>query len=112
MYRPIEGEIKTCTLRQNASGDWNASFSCEIEVQPLPHSEKAIGIDVGLEHFATFSNGKKMLSIQATPYLLELKPGTHITAVGAHDMGKQELDASVFDRSDLIVADIVAMARV
>ncbi len=35
----------------------------------------------------------------------QLKPGTHVTAVGADDVGKQELDASVFDVSDLIVAD-------
>jgi ornithine cyclodeaminase len=35
----------------------------------------------------------------------QLRPGTHITAVGADDIGKQELDASVFDVSDLIVAD-------
>lgn len=35
----------------------------------------------------------------------QLKSGTHITAVGADDVGKQELDASVFEVSDLIVAD-------
>ena len=35
----------------------------------------------------------------------QIKPGTHITAVGADDLGKQELDSSVFDMADLIVAD-------
>lgn len=35
----------------------------------------------------------------------QLRPGTHITAVGADDIGKQELDQSVFERSDLIIAD-------
>lgn len=35
----------------------------------------------------------------------QLKPGTHITAVGADDFGKQELDASVFDKADLIIVD-------
>lgn len=60
MHRPIEGRIKTCTLRKNAAGDWNVSLSCEIEVQPLPHNDKAIGIDVGLENFATFSDGAQI----------------------------------------------------
>lgn len=60
MHRPIEGEIKTCTLRQNASGNWLVSFSCEVEVQPLLPNQKAIGIDVGLETFATLSNGKEI----------------------------------------------------
>lgn len=35
----------------------------------------------------------------------QLQPGTHITALGADDVGKQELDASVFARADLIVVD-------
>ena len=60
MHRSIEGEIKTCTLRRNVSGDWNVSFSCEVNVEPLAPKQEAIGIDVGLEHFATFSNGQEI----------------------------------------------------
>ncbi len=57
MHRPIGGEIKTCTLRKNASGEWNVTFSCEINKEPSPPKQDAIGIDVGLEYFATFSDG-------------------------------------------------------
>lgn len=60
MHRPIEGEIKTCTLRKTASGEWNLSFSCEVEVRPLQEREEAIGIDVGLTHFATLSTGEEI----------------------------------------------------
>jgi putative transposase len=60
MHRPIEGEIKTCTLRRTASGDWDISFSCELNVEPKPQKIDAIGIDVGLEYFATFSNGQEI----------------------------------------------------
>jgi len=59
-HRPLEGVIKTCTLRRNASGDWDVSFSCEVDVKPLPVREDSIGIDVGLEHFATLSNGEEI----------------------------------------------------
>lgn len=38
----------------------------------------------------------------------QLRPGTHITAVGADNVGKQELDETVFDRADLIVVDSLA----
>jgi hypothetical protein len=31
MHRPIEGDVKTCTLRRNASGNWLVSFSCEVK---------------------------------------------------------------------------------
>lgn len=60
MHRSIEGEIKTCTLRRNASGDWMVSLSCEVEVQPKAILQGSVGIDVGLEHFATFSDGQKI----------------------------------------------------
>lgn len=59
-HRPIVGEIKTCTLRKNASGDWDVSFSCEVEVHPQVPNEKAIGIDVGLKKFATLSDGEEI----------------------------------------------------
>ena len=60
MHRPIEGEIKTCTLRKTASGSWMVSFSCEVNVIPKSPNEESIGIDVGLENFATLSNGEQI----------------------------------------------------
>ncbi len=62
MHRPIEGEIKTCTLRRNPTGTWDVSFSCEIETQPLPAQERAVGIDVGISTFAVFSDGNEIQS--------------------------------------------------
>jgi putative transposase len=59
-HRPIQGTIKTCTIRRTASGKWFISFSCEIETNPLPHSNKAVGIDMGLTTFATYSDGTKI----------------------------------------------------
>lgn len=60
MHRPIEGQIKTCTLRKSPSGEWDVSFSCEVEAKPLPKNEKAVGIDVGIEHFAVLSDGQNI----------------------------------------------------
>ena len=60
MHRPIEGEVKTCTLRRNASGDWDVSLSCEVNVESSTPKQEAIGIDVGLENFATLSNGQEI----------------------------------------------------
>lgn len=42
-----------------------------------------------------------------SPLLLssEIQPGTHITAVGADTPGKQELEAALFGRASIIVAD-------
>jgi putative transposase len=62
LHRPICGNIKTLNIRRDAVGNWYANFSCEVEQEPLPVSEKAIGIDVGLESFVTLSNGEKVIN--------------------------------------------------
>ncbi len=56
-HRPIEGRIKTLTIQRDAVGNWYACFACEVETKPLPFSEAAVGIDMGLECFAKFSYG-------------------------------------------------------
>ena len=62
LHRPIEDKIKTCTIRRMPNGKWFACFSAEIEDTPLPpwKDGSAVGIDMGLESFATLSNGEKI----------------------------------------------------
>lgn len=57
-HRPLEGTVKTCTIRRTATGKWFACFSVEVAAVPLPVSTKVTGVDVGLEHFATLTNGQ------------------------------------------------------
>lgn len=59
-HRPIEGKIKRLTIRRKPSGKWFACFSCETIPNPLPVSDKVIGIDLGITNFAVFSNGEKI----------------------------------------------------
>jgi len=35
----------------------------------------------------------------------QVRPGTHITAMGSDDQGKQELDAALLGKADVLVAD-------
>lgn len=56
LHRGIEGKIKAVTIKREAAC-WYACFSVECELQPLPSSIDAVGVDVGLTHFATLSNG-------------------------------------------------------
>lgn len=55
LHRDIPGVMKTATIRRQ-SGKWFVSLSCEVGSQLLPVSEKTVGLDVGLETFATFSD--------------------------------------------------------
>ncbi len=58
LHRPIKGAIKILTVKREAE-QWFAIFACETEpAAPLPFSPNIIGIDVGLTHFATLSDGK------------------------------------------------------
>jgi len=61
LHRPIEGQIKTCTVRRSATGKWYVCFSCIVTHIPVDKPvEPAIGIDMGLVSFATFSDGSKI----------------------------------------------------
>ena len=56
-HRKLEGVIKTATIKYEA-GQWYVVFSCEVEIfTKLPYTDDAIGIDLGLLHFATLSTG-------------------------------------------------------
>jgi putative transposase len=59
LHRPVEGTIKTVTIKREA-GRWFACFSVERAAVPLPASSAEIGIDVGLESFAVFSDGTEI----------------------------------------------------
>ena len=56
-HRPLEGKVKTCTIKREGE-HWYVVFACEIEAQTkLPYTDLPIGIDMGLKHFMTDSNG-------------------------------------------------------
>lgn len=58
--RSIEGSIKQATIKREGK-HWNIHVVCEIphNVSPVPiDPEKAVGIDLGLNHYAYISNGK------------------------------------------------------
>ena len=60
LHRPIDGTIKTLTVRRDGIGNWYACFSCEVDQKPLPQTDTVIGVDVGIASFATYSTGEKL----------------------------------------------------
>jgi putative transposase len=57
MHRPLDGQCKTLTIRRDSIGNWCACFSCVVEPNPLPPTDKVAGIDLGLTAFAVLSDG-------------------------------------------------------
>ena len=60
--RPLEGALKTVTISKEADG-WYVCFSCaDVPIQPLPETGQETGIDLGIEAFATLSEGTRIFS--------------------------------------------------
>jgi len=57
LHRVPKGKIKTLTIKRNQAGQWFATFACEVNIKAVRNKGKAVGIDVGLENFATLSDG-------------------------------------------------------
>jgi putative transposase len=47
-------------IKRERSGKWFAIFQVEDEPEPLPETGRAIGIDVGVRHFLTDSEGRQV----------------------------------------------------
>lgn len=58
LSRPIEGNIKTVTIRRSTTNQWFVSFSCDdVPVKKYIETNKEVGIDVGIKHFIVDSQG-------------------------------------------------------
>ena len=98
LHREIKGSIKTCTIKREGV-NWYVVFTCEVEQEPLPMSDEAAGIDLGLLHFATLSDGstienpryfrkgeKKLATLQQS--LARKKRGSHRRKKVVQQVGK------------------------
>jgi putative transposase len=59
LYRPIEGAIRSATIRRDAVGKWWVSIQCDLG--PAPEKceiRSSVGIDLGLNVLAMRSDGK------------------------------------------------------
>ncbi len=60
--RSLPSAPSSVTVTMDAAGRYFASFVVESEPHALPATEPAVGIDLGLTHFAVLSDGRKIAS--------------------------------------------------
>jgi putative transposase len=62
LHRAPKGKLKTLTIKRNGAGQWFAIFSCErpSKKRVHPNADKKVGIDVGLESFATLTTREQI----------------------------------------------------
>jgi putative transposase len=92
LHRPVEGKIKTCTIKREVD-QWYAVFSCEVEAtEALPVNNEMVGIDLGVAHFATLSTGEKIENPRhyrrAQKRLAHLQQNLARKKKGSHRRGK------------------------
>ncbi|MFC9506387.1 RNA-guided endonuclease InsQ/TnpB family protein [Streptomyces sp. NPDC057002] len=62
---PEDAEPSTVIVSQDAAGRWFVSLLVEDpSVTPLPATDQAVGVDVGLDHLLTLSTGEKIANLR------------------------------------------------
>ena len=60
-HRPHEGMIRSVVVSKERSGEYYASVLCEVEhPEPLPVTDKVVGIDLGLHDIIVCSDGQRV----------------------------------------------------
>jgi len=57
LHRSIKGVIKTVIIKRQA-GRYYACFSVDVATEPLPPTNKAVGLDMGVSNLVTTSDGE------------------------------------------------------
>jgi putative transposase len=60
--RPLEGTSKTVTVSKEADGWYVCFSSADVPIRPLPYTGLETGVDLGIEAFATLSDGTRIFS--------------------------------------------------
>lgn len=114
----IQARLQASLLRQVTPCRMLALWARDAKaLSACAHDIAALGYEVALAQSAADAVAHANLVVTCTasrePLLRpgDVKPGTHITAVGADSEGKQELDAALIQRADVVAADSLGQVR-
>jgi ornithine cyclodeaminase len=94
---------------------WGRSFEkASIFANHPDLSEWRIEVAENLEKVTDRCNLIVTTTSASSPILFadQLRPGTHITAVGADDIGKQEIHEEVFSKADKVIVDSRSQSKI
>jgi putative transposase len=99
LHRELIGEVKEVTVLRKASGKWFIIFTCDQGDETMPRADgREVGIDMGLIHFATFSDG----NVVENPHFL-LKAERRIRRL-QKDLARKKKGSNNRKRSKLMLA--------
>lgn len=59
-HRKFVGTIKSCTISKSKTNKYYISILVDVDIKPLPKTDKKVGIDLGLKEFAICSDGYRV----------------------------------------------------
>jgi len=87
-HRAVKGRVKTVTVKRE-NGHWYVVLSCDdVPAEPLPATGAAVGIDLGIAHFATTSDGEHV------PNLRRLAATSERLVTAQRDVARKERDSN------------------
>ena len=64
VHRKVNGIVKSATISRNGSGKYFISLLCETDIEKLPKTNSAVGIDLGIKDIAILSTGEKVQNLK------------------------------------------------
>lgn len=107
-YREMRGELRHVSISRAATGDWTISFVRDLGEAPRKSAappDRCIGIDLGLEAFATLSNGERV----ANPRFF--RAGADTLARRQQSLSRKRRGSSSRKRASVLVARAHAHIR-
>ncbi|MGP8301694.1 RNA-guided endonuclease InsQ/TnpB family protein [Streptomyces inhibens] len=84
-HRPVRGRVKTVSVKREGR-NWYVVLACDqVPAEPLPAPGSIVGIDMGVTHFLTTSNGEEI----ANPRFVE---------ASAHDLAEAQRHLATFPK--------------
>ena len=109
-HRQVKGLIKSATISKTTTGKYFISILCEEKILPLAKTDSALGIDLGLENFATLSTGDKIKNprflVSLSKTLAKEQKVLSRRALLAKKKGVKLSDSSNYQKQKLKVAKI------
>jgi len=103
-HRDIEGKIKSVTISKNPSNQYFIMIVCEVDYSyptpTAPNKNSSLGIDLGIKHLVTFSNGEKIDNIKP------LKQHLNKLKYSQKQLSKKQKDSKNRNKARLKVAKI------
>jgi len=100
LHREVKGEVGKMNITKTPTGKYYVSIFTEQEIEQLPKTDKAIGIDLGLKDFVITSDNKKFKNNRYTKkYAKQLKEAQQ-------HLSRKQKGSNGFEKQKLKVAKI------